>query len=64
MLCKSPRIFDYMEDWTGKFPIIQFYLSICPKTEIRPHVVDHLQLIDMGKPETLQEAEAWLKENR
>jgi MurNAc alpha-1-phosphate uridylyltransferase len=60
----SPRIFDYMEDWTGKFPIIQFYLSICPKTEIRPHVVDHLQLIDMGKPETLQEAEAWLKENR
>lgn len=30
----SPKIFDWMEEWTGKYSIINFYLSICAKTDI------------------------------
>lgn len=56
----SPKIFDYMEEWTGKFSIIQFYLSICAKTDIRAYVAENLRLLDIGKPETLKEAEGFL----
>lgn len=55
----SPKIFDYMEEWTGKFSIIQFYLSICAKTDIRAYVAENLHLLDIGKPETLKEAEGF-----
>lgn len=55
----SPKIFDYMEEWTGKFSIIQFYLSICAKTDIRAYIAENLRLLDIGKPETLKEAEGF-----
>ena len=55
----SPRILDEMEEWTGKFSIINFYLSICAKNDIRAYESDHLQLLDIGKPETLAAAEEW-----
>lgn len=57
----SPKIFEWMEEWTGKFSIIHFYLSICAKTNIQAYAADHLQLIDIGKPETLAKAEEWIK---
>ena len=50
-----------MEEWTGKFSIINFYLSICAKTNIHAYADEHLHLIDVGKPETLQVAEKWMK---
>mgnify|MGYP000567515983 FL=1 len=52
-----------MEEWTGKFPIINFYLSICAKTNIHAYADEHLHLIDVGKPETLQVAENFLRES-
>ncbi|MDR2234467.1 MAG: nucleotidyltransferase family protein [Tannerella sp.] len=56
----SPEIFRLMEEWTGRFSIINFYLSICPKHQIRFYTEDNIQLIDAGKPRGLEEAERWL----
>lgn len=58
----SPRIFDWLEEWTGKFSIINFYLSIAAKTDIRAYPAQDLRLIDVGKPETLAKANEFLKE--
>ena len=55
----SPKILEEMEEWTGKFPIINFYLSICAKNDIRAYESENLQLLDIGKPETLAAAETW-----
>lgn len=55
----SPKILDFMEEWTGKFSIINFYLSICAKTNINAYPVENLQLLDIGKPEALKQAEGW-----
>lgn len=57
----SPDIFKWMEEWTGKFPIINFYLSICAKTKIKGYAADNLRLLDIGKPEALAKAEEWFK---
>ncbi len=51
-----------MDEWTGKFSIINFYLSICAKANIQAYPLDNLQLLDIGKPETLAQAEEWLNE--
>lgn len=59
----SPKIFEYMDEWTGKFSIINFYLSICPKAPIRCYTTDGLELMDIGKPEALAEAGEWIKKH-
>lgn len=62
----SPSIFRYMTDarWAGKFSIIDFYLQTCKEARIYGHPSTRLQLIDIGKPETLPLAESFLKANR
>lgn len=57
----SPEIFELMDEWTGKFSIINFYLAICAKANIQAYPLDNLQLLDIGKPEALAQAEEWLK---
>lgn len=57
----SPGIFDWMEEWTGKFSIINFYLSICAKTAIQAYPAENLRLLDIGKPDTLQKAQEWIQ---
>ena len=57
----SPEIFDWMEEWTGKFSIINFYLSVCAKTNIQAFAAENLRLLDIGKAETLAQAEEWMK---
>jgi NDP-sugar pyrophosphorylase family protein len=57
----SPQIFELMEEWTGKFSIIDFYLSICAKADIFACPANTGTLIDIGKPEALVKAETWLK---
>ncbi len=57
----SPQIFDWLQEWTGRFSIINFYLSVCAKTNIRAYVAEDLHLLDIGKPETLAQAEEWMK---
>ena len=56
----SPQIFQLMESWTGKFSIINFYLSICAQKPIHLYTADDIRLIDAGKPTGIAEAEQWL----
>lgn len=60
----SPKIFDWMDEWTGKFPIINFYLSIAGKTDIHAYLAEDLQLIDVGKPEALKQCELFLQNDK
>lgn len=54
----SPSLFHYMDErWRGKFSIMDFYLQICRLANIGGFAADHLQLIDIGKPDTLAKAE-------
>ncbi|RGM44798.1 MULTISPECIES: nucleotidyltransferase family protein [Bacteroides] len=57
----SPSLFRYMknEQWTGKFSIIPFYLSICQHIPIQGYPLQGFQWFDIGKPETLAKAEEY-----
>ena len=60
----SPSLFNYMgENWTGKFPIMDFYLQTCQEAQLSGYVKEDLQLIDIGKPETLAQAEDFIRKN-
>ncbi len=58
----APSIFPLMEEEPDKFPIMDFYLRNCDKVRIEGYVKNDLKLMDVGKQETLKEAEAFLKE--
>ncbi len=53
----SPKIFEYMENYPAKFPIMDFYISNCGKIDIGGIVNDNQRMIDVGKIESLAEAE-------
>jgi len=61
----SPTMLHHMrqDGWSGKFSIIPFYLSVCHKTRILARQIDPSSYwFDIGKLETLQEAEAFLQQ--
>ena len=60
----SPELFRYMEEetWNGKFPIMDFYLHTCRQLQFGGYIKEDLQLIDIGKPDTLARAEEFLKD--
>ena len=58
----APSLFPLMENEPDKFPIMDFYLKHCDKVRIEGYVKNDLKLMDVGKQETLKEAEAFLKE--
>ena len=60
----SPSIFNLMDEWTGKFSIIQFYISVCARHKIYAWRPDNPVLFDIGKPEGLASAEQWVKRNK
>ena len=53
----SPAILHYMNDFPDKFSIIDFYLSVCDKTYIQAYVPKNISLLDVGKIDSLDEAE-------
>lgn len=57
----SPRLIAMTEDFPDKFGIIDFYLKTCDKALIRGFVKEDLRLIDVGKLDTLSEAEKFLQ---
>ena len=57
----SPRLFPLMDRFPDRFPIIDFYLSVCHRAHIVGCVKDDLRLMDVGKIETLDEAEEFQK---
>ena len=57
----SPTLFNYMGDeWRGKFSIMDFYLQNCTKVQLGGYINEDLQLIDIGKPDTLKQAEEFI----
>ena len=59
----SPAVFRLMEAprWEGKFSIMDFYLATCGQTDYSGYLAEKLELIDIGKPETLARAEEFVK---
>ena len=60
----SPRIFPHFEDWgfKGRFPIMDFYLKACGTHLIRGYEAKDLRLMDVGKLDTLDQAEAFIND--
>ena len=56
----SPAIFKAFGQagFSGRFPIMDFYLAACARYPIYGAVAQDLQLVDVGKIETLPEAES------
>ncbi len=57
-MCTS--LLPLMDEWPEKFPIIDFYLSICDRYPILGFQQPGLRLMDVGKIDTLAEAETFL----
>ena len=57
----SPRLFPLMERFPDRFPIIDFYLSVCHRAPIVGLVKPDLQLMDVGKIETLDQTEKFIQ---
>ncbi len=53
----NPSLFRYFPQWPDKFSIIDFYLSVCSAEPIYGFVPENLRLMDVGKIDTLSEAE-------
>lgn len=56
------ELLPYMESWTGKFSIIDFYLSVCDKVDIFGYCDRDLHLLDVGKVDSLAQAECFQRE--
>ena len=56
----SPKLFGYMNDFPDKFGIIDFYLDICAKANIKGYLKEDLKLMDVGKMEALSQAEEFI----
>ena len=60
----SPSLFNFMRNnWEGKFPIMDFYLQTCKKARLGAYPKEDLQLIDIGKLDTLAKAEEFIRQN-
>ena len=58
----SPRLFPLMDRFPDRFSIIDFYLSVCHRSHIVGLLKDDLKVLDVGKLDTLHDAEVFLKE--
>lgn len=57
----NPSVFKTMEMCPKKFPIMDFYLQYAQTLKFKGYVKDDLQLMDVGKLDTLHDAEAFAK---
>lgn len=57
----SDKVFEAMEGYPERFPVIDFYLDKCLSYEIYGVRAENLNLIDVGKLDTLEQAEKFLK---
>lgn len=57
----SPKLFAEMQAWPDKFSIIDFYLSVCAQYDIFGCFDESLQLLDVGKQDTLKIAEDFVQ---
>lgn len=59
----NPSLFYYFSGWPDKFSIIDFYLSVCNREPIYGYAPANLRLMDVGKIDTLSQAEAFVNNN-
>lgn len=57
----SPEVFDLMQKYDTKFPIMDFYLENAQTSCIRGFVPEKFRMIDVGKLNVLDDAEKFLK---
>lgn len=57
----SPRLFKYFGTYPEKFSIIDFYLNTCKDENIKAYTQEGLQLLDVGKLDSLERAEEFVK---
>lgn len=58
----SPSVFGLMDEFPDKFGIIDFYLKVCDKVVIKGYDKTDLRLMDVGKLDTLAEAENFINQ--
>ena len=57
----SPTLFPLMETWPDKFSIIDFYLQACDRFPIQAWEQAGLHMMDVGKIDTLADADSFLQ---
>lgn len=62
----SPSVFEPLSTFTDrhKFPIFDFYLSLCHRLKIQCYSPGGYSWFDIGTPEKLARAEAWFESRR
>lgn len=58
----SPGLFPLMDAFPDKFGIMDFYLNVCDKAVIKACFKSDLRLLDVGKLDSLAEADVFLSE--
>lgn len=58
-----PSMAPLMKDWPDRFPIMDFYLKICSDHVIRGFEAPRLKLLDVGKLDTLEQANIFIETN-
>lgn len=53
----SPAVFGLMENMSERFPIVDFYLKMADKYIIKGYVQKDLEMVDVGKLDSLDKAE-------
>ncbi|MBP5393720.1 MAG: phosphotransferase [Bacteroidaceae bacterium] len=56
----NPSLFQYFDEFPDVFSIIDFYLQVCKREPIYGYVQPDLRLMDVGKLDTLADAEAFV----
>ncbi|MEE3446163.1 MAG: nucleotidyltransferase family protein, partial [Prevotella sp.] len=55
-----PTIFPLLEQMPERFPIMDFYLKVCADCLIRGYEQKDLRLLDVGKLDTLDQANEFI----
>lgn len=58
-----PSLFPLLNDWPERFPVMDFYLKVCAHHLVRGIEVKKLQLLDVGKLDTLEQAKSFIMHN-
>ena len=56
-----PSLYPLLADWPDRFPIMDFYLKACADHLIRGYEAKDLRLMDVGKLDTLDNANAFIE---
>jgi len=57
----NKQVIEMMNEWKNRFPIMDFYLSVCDQLIIKADVRPELKMIDVGKLNSLNQAETMMK---